>query len=313
MVKKVYVTYQCTKDRCGHRVKFLDKSGFKNPYRHLLSCHGKGKPASQHEKILIDKYEDARSKAAMEGGSILRHFQAASMNDYEKALAANIRLLVCKNLPLTLVSDPEFRAFSRYPVPISYATTVSVLRELVKLVENRIASEMKQTKGALLFDGWSSGDVHYVAGIASYCATVAGDNTIQPLQAVLSVSPMGKCRGTEDPKSTIEEEANRFDAETHLEFFRKTFDFYKLSFDDWVVCLVCDNAKVNRRMARLSRKPCIGCKSHLLNLQVNSMVSKDSMLASTVDSVQETMKSAKKLKNAATLRNVTDYRPILNN
>lgn len=78
------------------------------------------------------------------------------------------------------------------------------------------------------------------------------------------------------------------------------------------MCLICDNAKVNQKPASISRKPSVGCKSHKLNLEVNRIIKEDNLLFKVIESVHATMKSARKLKNAAILRNITDYCPVLN-
>lgn len=67
------------------------------------------------------------------------------------------------------------------------------------LVECRMSAKMKSANGgALLFDGSTCGNVHYVGAIASYCAKVAGGTTIKPRLAVIAVSPMGQVTSESD-------------------------------------------------------------------------------------------------------------------
>lgn len=56
---------------------------------------------------------------------------------------------------------------------------------------------------------------------------------------------MGKSWSTEDFKLSTEAEENRFDAETYLQFFGESLKFYKLSLNDWVACLLCNNANLH--------------------------------------------------------------------
>lgn len=104
---KVYVGCKCPKAGCRIGVvKFLDKSEFKNPFRHLKACYTKGKPAIELESALPALYNEAREKTIEKGGSIKTHFASSTLTEYEKSLAGYIRLLVTRNLPLTLVSGP---------------------------------------------------------------------------------------------------------------------------------------------------------------------------------------------------------------
>ncbi len=56
---------------------------------------------------------------------------------------------------------------------ICHVTIVKVIFALVELVEQRIATEVQHTQGALFFDGWSCNDMHFVAVIDKllfYCS-----------------------------------------------------------------------------------------------------------------------------------------------
>ncbi len=67
---------------------------------------------------------------------------------------------ILKNLPIHHVTDPEVRRFSKFEVNIGHVTIVKVIFAFVELVEQRIATEVQHTQGALLFDGWSCNDMH---------------------------------------------------------------------------------------------------------------------------------------------------------
>lgn len=119
-------------------------------------------------------------------------------------------------------------------------------------MENHIAEDIRETKDALLFEGWSWRGTHSVAGIAFYCARVAGGTTVIPHLSVLAISPMSRLsdeRNDGGKKHRMSyDETGQFDAETRLSFFRKTFEFYKFSFVECVTCLIFDNAQVNKKM-----------------------------------------------------------------
>ncbi len=168
---------------------------------------------------------------------------------------------------------------------------------------------MSQTKGAIIVDGWTCGTTHYVAVVPSYCSKEFGRTVVHPRLSCIPVAPLGKVSEDGD----VEKESRHFDAETHLEFIEEVFQFYNLNLFEWVVCLICDNASINRHLARISSKPSVRFCSHKLNLEVNSMFSKDVTLKDTLSSVSATMKSARHLKNAAILRNLTDLKAVLAN
>lgn len=102
---------------------------------------------------------------------------------------------------------------------------------MVKLVEKRIYQMLKQSQGgALLFDGWSCGRVHYVTAIASYCAKVSGDNIITPHLSVLCISLMGRSTSLDVSYGEYDAEVSRFNAVANLEYFHEVFKFSDLSF-----------------------------------------------------------------------------------
>ncbi len=169
---------------------------------------------------------------------------------------------------------------------------------------------MKTTKGALLLDGWSCSGTHYIGVIASYCSRQEGGTEIQPRQSVIAVPPIP----TVDNESGVvvsDHENAEFNAETHHTFLKDILNSYGINFQYLVICLICDNASVNRKLARTCTKPAIGCNSHKFNLQMKQMLSNYTELENVIDEVQMTMKSAHTLKKSTLLRNLTDYRAIL--
>lgn len=293
-------------------ISFLDKSGYNNPYTHLRRCYARGKDLKDQEDVLLRLYEEAREAMTQKGGTIRSHFEMQSLSEYEKAIHGYIRLIVMKSLPLYYVSDPEVRNFSRYDVNIGKRTLVEVIFKLVELVEKKIAIELECTKGAVLFDGWTCNSTHYIAVIVSYCTTALRHDRGSvfkesiPRLTLLSLSPMGHVPEEEDENATGQDETTKFNAEAHLQFFSEIFPFFGQEFSKWCLCLIGDNCSTNLKVASLAKKPYVGCNSHKLNLEVNHMVDCHTQLKTTIETVHETMREAKKLKNAALLRNPTD-------
>lgn len=88
----------------------------------------------------------------------------------------------------------------------------------------KMYSEMSSTKGALLFNGWSCGGVHYVASIASYCSKIDGGTTEAARISVISVSTMAQLFSDESEEQNYEA-AIKFDSATNLSHFKQVFDF----------------------------------------------------------------------------------------
>lgn len=134
-------------------MKFAHKTGFKNPYRHLRSCYGKGLSEADQDKKLISMYEESRDKASKEGGKIRSYLDLNYLFEYEQAVAGCIDLVFTKSHLLSMVQDDKFRHIFRFIEQIGCDTVVRSILSLEKLVEKRISKKMRQTKGAPLFDG----------------------------------------------------------------------------------------------------------------------------------------------------------------
>ncbi len=71
------------------------------------------------------------------------------------------------------------------------------------------------------------------------------------------------------------------------------------------MCLVGDNCRVNRSIARTMSIPLIGCGSHKFNLTVQRWMKEQPQIVANVAKVAEVMKKASTLKVAAKLKELT--------
>lgn len=315
---RTYLKYRCPKPGCPKICRFLEKSGYSNPYAHLLSCYARNKSKAEQEKKLDELFNKARNSAQKSNGDIRAHFNVSALSEYEKAIHAYLDLIVGKSLPLSLVESAQFRAVSRYEHNVGVPKMTEVIFKLVELVEKEVGAEMRKTKGAILYDGWSANSMHFTGVIASYCTDVdvREKNTPRtvslPRLTLLAMSPMSQVSACNDLSQT--NETTTFSAEAYVQFFRETFDMYELHFDEWCVALIGDNVSSNKRVASITEKPHVGCSSHKLHLEVKSMIESHLDLKNTISSVHETMKSIKlKPKSAAVLRNLCELRPVMDN
>ncbi len=101
-----------------------------------------------------------------------------------------------------------------FDVNIGAVTIVKVIFPLLELVEQRIATEAENTQGALISDGLSCNDMHFVAIILSYCSIVQVreedkiHSKFQPRLALLAISSTGQVFLTDNEKQTSEGESN---------------------------------------------------------------------------------------------------------
>ena len=83
-----------------------------------------------------------------------------------------LHLIVLKNLPVSIVADPEYRRFHRYNEIMSTQTFKEIVFKVVDIVDGRLGEEMKKAgRGSILHDGWTCTGVHYIAIFACYTLT----------------------------------------------------------------------------------------------------------------------------------------------
>ncbi len=84
-------------------------------------------------------------------------WKAALFSDISKLLHsrtmtvhAYLRLIVLKNIPVSIVEDVEIRKFSQHKEHISVKTIIQVISQLVELIQKRITVDLQGTRGVLL-------------------------------------------------------------------------------------------------------------------------------------------------------------------
>ena len=95
-------------------------------------------------------------------GSVKSYFSPNTIPEYDRTVYLYLRLIIIRHLSVTIVDDKDNRQFARNSVPIVYKNMISVIPKFLKMVVERIVSELKSTVGAILFEGWSSNSTHFV-------------------------------------------------------------------------------------------------------------------------------------------------------
>ena len=325
-----HIVCYCPNPRCvlGDPPIFYQKpgNGFTNAYSHMITCYGgvKNNAAGLLEKL------HAEAKAAKDegGGSILGHFKANSATAKEKSMVAWIKIIVKKSQPISIVADPLWRSFHHdtEATHISVKSIKAVLFTLTEMVEASIAAELTNAKvGALMHDAWTKASIHYMGVFACYNREITVTRDKKPcteLKAtctLLSVAPMAQLEPKIDEETaTLEEleeaegEATSFNAKTMAQHFTTILEaFYGIILASWVMCVIADNASVNRLCALILEKAVVGCSNHKFSLDVGDGIKSKATLNGVFDRIHAIMVKLKSLKNAAVLRNMTNLKPVL--
>ncbi len=80
-----------------------------------------------------------------------------------------VDLVIGALLPFSVVESPAYRKHIKHE-PISRKSPTRYLEKLTSRVERKIAAQLP-FRFAIVFDGWSNGDTHYIACYASYPST----------------------------------------------------------------------------------------------------------------------------------------------
>lgn len=189
--------------------------------------------------------------------------------------------------PFSTVEDKIIRRYVNLE-PLCVNTFKKHTDALVKRVEEKIQTLLPD-RFCLVFDGWSCGDTHFLAIFATFPSA----NELGYDRVLLTFSPMG------DEKS--------LDAEEHVKFINETLVLYKKSIAN-VIAFVADNCATNKRTARLSGVPMVGCASHRFNLAVMQIVEENE---EAVEKVRALMVILRQLIPAAKLRERTNLKAKL--
>ena len=105
---------------------------------------------------------------------------------------------------------------------------------------------------------------------------------------LLSVGPMSKVglKGSSD-------ETTEFSAQVQAHHIQEIFLYYGVSVDEWSVCQIADNCRLNKKIGKILDIPMVGCYSHRIHQAARQMCRKDFVLAAVIESVSNTMNDFK--------------------
>jgi hypothetical protein len=159
-----------------------------------------------------------------------------------------------------------------------------------RLVQKKVMNLLPEVF-ALIFDGWSCGQTHYIGLYASFPKeSVSGYEKV-----LLAFAPMN--------------DESSLNADEHIKFVEVVLSSYGKWWNN-VAALIGDNCSTNRCMARKAQVNFIGCASHRFNLAVKDILAK---YEDSLCKVNALMKKLKTLVASAKLRKFVALKPKTRN
>ena len=143
------------------RIEFLEKSGFTNPYGHLL------KSVSQNDSnVLLDAYWEAKARVLGQS-PMTKFYELKKKEDGDDVPSITLLLsrkdlelldwnefIVKKNQPISIVEDDFWRKKIEYEHTFSKKTVTAVMIGMCADIKELLSFEMKAAgKGSILHDG----------------------------------------------------------------------------------------------------------------------------------------------------------------
>lgn len=153
-------------------------------------------------------------------------------------------------------------------------------------------SEILPEQFVIEFDGWSDGFGSYVVAVFAVFPNSEGNTE----HILLGIEPLLK--------------ETSHSAQSHVDYFRVLLSNFGKS-EANVLCLVCDNAYVNKAIGRAMKVPTIACKAHLLQLFINNIYLKDK--EEIVEKIHAIMVKLKSTIFLARLDEIGCKHPVLSN
>lgn len=219
--------------RCGAK-RAQKGTGYTNLCTHIFSDHP-------------DYTELESGGVAADGRSTLLSFWPRKAQNIHGWL----ELVIMGLFPFSFCENQYAKRYMR-PESITVKTYMKYMALLADVVEKKISNLLPNTF-ALVFDGWSCHDTHYLSIFATYPSSTERGFS----QVLLAFSPMG--------------DEEKLDANEHLQF---TSFVLSLFGNNWgnVCALIGDNCSTNKAFSRTAGRKFIGCASHRFNLAMQDIL-----------------------------------------
>jgi hypothetical protein len=281
--------YTCTCPFKGCTVYKPNERPWTNLHSHMVTCAGGVR--ANGKKLVHLEFVKRQEETAPEAMKIDNYFSCTP--EKYKSVMRKLQFIILKDAPIYWVVDPAFRKLCNDTdaTKVGVKSFKAILLALSDLVTQELKVEMKDACfGVINHDSWTKSSFHYLGIIAHYNIKQwhysRGDKYYKsiPVHSLVSVSPIAKY--PEDDSGVVEE-ATLFNAESLATQITKVFkDNYDIDVLTWLKAIVADNAEVNKSVARRLKKPHIGCRNHLLNLDAKDSINGVPSLGKVFDDIQ---------------------------
>ena len=159
------------------------------------------------------------------------------------------------------------------------------MRLLTERVEEKVRRKLPE-KFALVFDGWTTTDYHYVAVFSVFPA----ENNVGYKAVLLAFSPF------------VDDSSQ--DAADDLDYVKWVLNYFGKSLEN-VVAMIGGNCATNLLFSSLAKNNFVGCVAYRFNLAVKDIISENTLI---VNRAHELIKKLRTLISAAKLRQITDVK-----
>lgn len=144
------------------------KSGYSNPYSKLCTCFGGGRDGPV--KVMTAYWNAYEATRVRKNGKDIRACLNCAAGCLAKINALNdwITMIVVKNWPVTSIKDNEYQALLKHTFKISCKRICKMLFLMGKVIEEKIADQLKDKHTMAIYDGLTLCGTHYVVVYVSY-------------------------------------------------------------------------------------------------------------------------------------------------
>ncbi len=140
--------------------------------------------------------------------------------------------------PVSHIEELTLREFSKFNSAFYISLFNKCLFELVKIVKNQITNELKENKGAVMYDSWTWNDIRYLGIFLNYYRNQKvlerGEPKVQSIVecSLISVGPIAEFSDDSSEEDSSSSEANEFSAEVHVSHLRSIFQIFGIDLEE---------------------------------------------------------------------------------
>lgn len=178
--------------------------------------------------VLITKFCISQEKRRCNPSFAFYISQSAASS--EKEMYYCLWIIVLQSLPPIFVEQKEVYEFCKHDVVFSVRTDKDALLFLVQIDQNKIAEELKETRSAFMYDGWTKSGTHLLGNFAVSMLRISvmkresaawwGTRDAIPIETVTVLYHKG---------CDFYREAIDYNAESHISQFEYVFNIYNLN------------------------------------------------------------------------------------